>query len=72
MPVPDFVNGYGLAERVRIGLKELEARSSSSLLNSTAQVKKKRNFASKTKLNKYQQDNIDKSSDSEATSILSC
>ena len=26
MPVPDFVNGYGLAERVRIGPKELEAR----------------------------------------------
>ena len=41
--------------------------SSSSLLNSTAQVQKKNNFASKIKLNKYQQNNIDKSSDREAT-----
>ena len=27
MPLPDFVNGYGLAERVRIGAKELEVKS---------------------------------------------
>ena len=27
MPLPDFVNGYGLAQRVRIGPKELGALS---------------------------------------------
>ena len=27
MPFPDFVNAYGLAERVRIGPKELAAQS---------------------------------------------
>ena len=42
------------------------SRSHFGLLNSTAQVKKKDDFASKIKLNKYQQNKIDKSSDREA------
>ena len=47
--------------------KTLSKFQVSSLLNSTAQVQKKKNFASKINLNKYQQNNIDKSSDREAT-----